>query len=162
PRMIPLFRPAPLLLRAAALVLGLSLVAGPAREACAAEPDYETLLAERAPAIVTVKFVTKSSDWESSNDVLGTIVEPTGPGVTGARPWGGGTESRGASLKVLIGCDATENETILVARDGVLGLAYLQILSPPGGKPLPFIDLAKGVDPKVGQSLFGVSRHRAE
>jgi hypothetical protein len=155
-----LSRRAPAVLAQAALAAAVALVGSAPRAWAQPEPDYEALLAERAPAIVTVKYVMKTSDWETTRDVLGAMVEPTGLLVTSSASmsWG---EARVASVKVTIGSDPTEHETILVARDTNLGLAYLQLLAPPAGRPLAHVDLSKGVTPKVGQSLFAVSRHGA-
>jgi hypothetical protein len=147
-----------LAVRAALAIVASALLASRAAPVRAAEPDYESLLLERAPAIVTVKYVLKSNDWESPSSVLGALIDADGLVVTSGWALGGG-DSHATAMKVLIGNDPKENEAIVVARDSVLGLAYLRMLATPDGKPLTFVDLEKGVEPRIGQSLFGISRH---
>jgi hypothetical protein len=132
-------------------------VAGLARPAAAADPDWEAMLAERAPTIVTIKYVMKSQDWESTNETRGVLVDAAGLVMTAGLSFRGeGTKI--SDVKVMLGADPAELDAVIVAHDTVLSLGYVRILAPPEGKPLAFVDLAKGRDPKVGQSLFGVTR----
>jgi hypothetical protein len=155
------------------------------RPACAAEeaPDYAALLEQKAPSVVSVKFVLKmrmnlggqSQDNEDNGEIRGVVVDPSGlvmisnEALEGpvaqirrmmARRGGGGAHAVTATptdLKVLFGNESKEHDAILVARDTNLGLAFVQVLDLEGRTPAA-ADLSKGVEPKVGQTLVTVTR----
>lgn len=162
----------------ATLVAGLALGV-PALPAVAGdEATAAALLEAKAPTVVTVKFVVKMrhpqmGDQETNADARGVVVDPSGLVMLGndslepgggmlrmmmRRRGGGGSDlvTTPMDFKVLFGSDAKEHDAVLVARDSNLGLAFVQIVAPEGA--LAAADLAAGVEPKVGATLFGVSR----
>ena len=167
--------------RLAFLPVVTALLAGatPAARAADAEPAYEALLVAKAPAIVSVKFVLKtrfsmggqSQDDESNAEIRGVVVDPTGLVMVANDAFDGGSsmmrtmiKQRGGELTtsptglvVLYGNEAVEHPAVIVARDSTLGVAFVQVMDVEASK-LPAIDLAQGAEPKIGQSLFGVTR----
>ena len=170
---------------AAALAAAL-LAAGAAAPAAAAEADeaaFRRVLAERAPAVVTVRFVLKielggtmggamgGEGQEAEGEISGVVVDPGGLVLCSntllggfanllGRLMGGGSDfevkATPTDLEVLIG-DATEGlPARLVARDSDLDLAWLQIETPPAA--LASIDLATGVPARVGEPFVAVRR----
>ena len=143
------------------------------------EPAFEAQLAEKAPAIVSVKFVLKtrmsmggqSQDEESNQEIRGVVVDPSGLVMVANDGFDGGASMMRAMLKqrggdlstsptglvVLYGNESTEHPAVLVARDSTLGLAFVQVIDAEAGK-LPAVDLGQGGEPRVGQALFGVTR----
>jgi S1-C subfamily serine protease len=141
--------------RASLLLLAAAVVALPARAARAdGPPPYAGILDQKAPAVVTIKYVEGSSDGDESGEASGVVVDPSGLVMCSAEE----VPAKPSSVKVLFGNDPTENPAVVVARDTITSLAFLQVLEPPGGKPLPFVDFAQGVEPGLGQSLCGVAR----
>jgi hypothetical protein len=139
---------------AAAFVL-LAALAVPRGGASGDEPTLDAHLQSKSPAIVTVKYVWKGDNWEANQEVRGVMVEGTGLVMLSGLAMAG--DGAPTDLKILFGSDAKEWSAVLVAKDTLLNLAYVQILDPEG-KTFDAVDLAQGVEPKVGQSLFGVSR----
>jgi hypothetical protein len=148
-------------------------------------PDWAGLLEQKSQAVVSVKFVLKmrldfggqTQENEENGEIRGVVADASGlvmisndalEGNAGMfrrmmarRPGGGGGHGVTASptdLKVLFGSESKEHDAVLVARDSNLGLAFVQILDLEGKTP-PTVDLAKGVEPKVGQTLAVVGRH---
>jgi hypothetical protein len=164
--------------RARRLAAALALVLGAAPATARAADDaaaYAALLEQRAPAIVTVKFVVKmrspAGDRESNADARGVVVDPTGLVMIAAdalepsagvmrmlqrRGGGGDLGFTPSDLKVLFGSDAKEHPAVLVAKESKLGLAFLQIVAVEGAPAA--VDLGKAVEPKVGQTVVGVGR----
>jgi len=138
---------------------------------------YETLLTAKAPAVVSIKFVLKANmggqTQESNQEVRGTVIDPSGLILVGndeldgqmammkammkARHMDVEMSATPTDVKVLFGNEAKELPAVLVARDSTLGLAYMQILDLEGRTP-EAVDLGKGAAPKIGQSVFGVTR----
>lgn len=160
------------------LLASLALLSALALPASADSDDgalYETLLASKAPAVVSVKFVLHATmggqNQESNQEIHGTIVDPTGVVMVGNDEFDGQMgamkalmKARGmemtmspADVKVLFGSDSKEYPAVIVARDSTLGLAFVQILDLEGKTP-EAIDLTKGASPRIGQSAYGVSR----
>jgi S1-C subfamily serine protease len=172
---------------AALLAAGAALlVAGagaPTAAADATEEAYRRVLAERAPAVVTVRFVLKfelggtmggamgGEGQEVDGEISGVVVDPGGlvlcsntllggfAGLIG-RLMGGGDDFEISAtpddLEVLVG-DATAGlPARLVARDTDLDLAWLQIETPPAG--LAAIDLGAGVPARIGEPFVAVRR----
>ena len=141
-------------LRIAAVAALLATAGSSPRAASADEVTLAQHLEQKAPTIVTVKYVETSADGDDTGQVPGVLVDPSGLVMLSADR----VPAKSSSLKVLFGSDPTENDAVLVARDTLTGLAYLEVLEPPGGKPLPFVDFSKGAEPGIGQSLFGITR----
>jgi S1-C subfamily serine protease len=128
----------------------------------AAVPDLESHLDAIAPAIVTLQVLLKyEGDFEGTTWAHGAIVEPSGLVMLSNADLGAG-EAKIADVKVLLGNDPKEWQAVLVARDSALDLAYVQVLGL-GEKRLPALDLAKALEarasePRLGETLFGVTR----
>ena len=129
----------------------------PSPRLAARATDLEAHLERVAPSIVTLKsLVNWGGDDESTTVSHGVIVDPSGLILLSGSELGfAGTKVR--SIHVILGNDPKEWDAIFVARDSTLDLSYVQVLDL-GAKALPAIDLGSGVDPKIGQDLFGVSR----
>jgi hypothetical protein len=119
----------------------------------AEEPTLEARLAEKAPAIVTVKVVLKRGEAEATREVRGAVVDPSGL-VMASTSWLSGNLTP-ARIHVIFGSDPTENPAVLVVRDPTLRLSWLQVLDKQG---LAAVDLGKGGAVRIGQDLFGVTR----
>lgn len=163
-------------IRRATLSLCAIAAVGAATVALAADPTPEEKVARVAPAIVTVQMVLKIQisiggqpmDQEQKGDRLGVLVDPSGLVMVGdvghlvrrieeGLPAGTSIRLTPTSLKISFASETKEYEAVLVARDMTLGLAFLQILDL--DRPVPgSLDLSKGSEPRLGQSLWGVRR----
>ena len=154
------------LVRAILLIPAVLLLANTAR--AHDEADYQKLLDDNSSAIVTVKFVLKiKSSWgenESEQEVSGVVIGADGlvmcanSHLTGGA-WlqrSGGTATP-SDVKVLIGDDTEGKNAKVIARDTELDLAWLRI-EDLGDKKLPVIDMGKAASPKIGDTLYTVSR----
>ena len=133
------------------------------------EKDYQKLLTEKSPALVTVKFVLKVKmgqlgDNEAETEVTAVMIDPKGLVLCSNTETGGklGRVGRGISaaltdIRVLIGEDTQGLEAELMARDSELDLAWVKIKQP-GDKPFAFIDFAKSARPRLGQRMLTVER----
>ncbi|MBU0617561.1 MAG: serine protease [Planctomycetes bacterium] len=132
------------------------------------EAEFQKLLADKTPPIVTIKFVLKiKSSWgesESESEATAVIVEPDGlilcsktelGGYGGY--FGGSSTSMPTDIKVLIGDDTEGLEAKLLARDSELDLIWLRIESPGDGK-FTYVDLHKSAVPEIGDHIYSVSR----
>ena len=132
------------------------------------EADYEKLLADKSPAIVTVKFLMKmKSSWgdhEAEQEVPGVIIGKDGLIMCANSHFGGGAWMRNsgvtvipADFKVLIGADTEGVEADLLARDTDLDLAWLKLKNTPA-EPLTVIELSKAATPTIGERMYCISR----
>ena len=160
--------------------LALSLALGAGTALAAGDSALESLLAQRAPSIVSVKFVMKMrfgrpggamQEQEANREVRGVVVDASGLVLLANESLEGippnlkrmirrqGAEVTGApsDLKVLFGSDSKEYEAVVVARDSNLGLAYVQVTDAEAKAP-PAVDLSKDAEIGVGQTLLTVSR----
>jgi S1-C subfamily serine protease len=164
----------------------LAAPAAPAAAAAAAEPGasaYREVLATRAPAVVTVRYVLKielggtmggamgGDGQETEGEISGVVVDPGGLVLCSNTLLGGFANLLGRlmgagsdfeisatpeDIEVLVG-DSTEGLSArLVARDSDLDLAWVQIDEPPAG--LAAIDLGAGVPAKIGEPFVAVRR----
>ena len=124
---------------------------GPAGPALSA-PD---LLAKVAPAVVNLRYVLKWGDGEMPYHAVGTVIDPSGLLVLGNDYLGSG-DQKAVDLKVTFAGDAKERDAVVVARDRVLNLAWLQVLGLEA--PVAAVDLSVGADPALGQDLQSVWR----
>ncbi|HVG94597.1 MAG TPA: hypothetical protein VND21_09125, partial [Planctomycetota bacterium] len=141
--------------RSLALTLALAALSAAAPGALAEDLSPEAMIEQKAPAIVSVKLVLRFGDNEVPREARGTVVDPSGI-VLLADGWMGDDNYRPQDLKVLFGTDPKEWPSVLVARDRLLHVAFLQVIGLE--KPVAAIDLAKGTELKVGQDLQSVWR----
>jgi len=129
---------------------------------------YKKLMDEKAPALVTVKFVLKLSgrfgDRETDSETTGVMMSADGmllcsnTQLSGpSRFFGGGSSATPRDIKVLIGDDQEGVEAELIARDTELDLAWIRIKQP-REEPYSFIDFAKPKEPALGEKLLMVRR----
>lgn len=169
----------------AALALLLSARAGGAEEV-----SYAAHLKEKSPTVVSLRcnlkvriaFNGRNIEMDRRVETCGTVVDPSGLVLVSNLNLGGDSggvirrllsRAPGASfsadpvdLKVTVeGGEEKELDAVLVARDSVLGLAFVQVLDLKDRR-LASVDLSAGgkapaTAPEVrpGQTLFGVTRH---
>jgi hypothetical protein len=137
------------------LVLALAALAASAVPVSAADdaPALDALVEQKAPAIVTLKFVSKVDTEEQSGETSAAGMDPTGLFVVG----NGRLPGSPTSVKVLYGSDPTEHDAVLVARDTALGLAWVQVLDA-GDKPVASVDWTKPATLRFGTPLYGITR----
>jgi S1-C subfamily serine protease len=152
---------------AAALVTLLAILS-PTAAAQQAE-DFQKLLAEKAPAIVTVKFVLKMKgrwgETEDEREVSAAMIEPDGlvlcsnSMLGGFGRWGRteGTTITPTDIKVLIGDDTEGRDAKLIARDSELDLTWIRI-EDPGDGGFAFVDLSASNTPSIGEELYSIMR----
>jgi hypothetical protein len=144
----------------------------------AAPADAAAFLAARAAPVVNVRALLamrmsmggQSGEREVEAHGLGTIVDPSGLVVLSADVLGDVGQSgdmlrqmdisltvEPKEVNVVVGGDGRERAALIVARDSVLGLAYVHVLGDEG-KPFPAADLRPGAEPKIGERLLAVGR----
>jgi len=142
------------------------------------EAAIDALFKDRAPAIVSVKFVLTISvshggenrKQEQNSEVRGVMIDPSGlvmlannyfsaPAqlVAMLRQRGGGVEAAPSAVKVLFGNEAKEHDAVIVARDSNLNVAFVQILDLEK-REVACVDLSKPAETKIGAGLLGVTR----
>lgn len=164
----------------AAAIVAVSAAAGFSPARAGEGDDYQKFLAEKAPALVTIKFVLKVSmggmmagmgDQENETEITAVMIDPKGialcsntqlGGFTGIMQrmmgaMGGEITATPTDLKVLIGDDTEGVDAELIARDSELDLAWVRIKEP-GDKKFAFADLSNAAKPKMGQRLLTVRR----
>jgi S1-C subfamily serine protease len=123
------------------------------------------LVAEKAPAIVSIKFMLKNEQGEQDEqETTGALIDATGLVITSndafgsmAARFGGGPSPVPTEIKVLVGEDTQGVKGKFLARDTELGLAWIQIEEAPKS-PYTFIDFSKGADAGVGDEVVYISR----
>ncbi|GMV98699.1 MAG: trypsin-like peptidase domain-containing protein [Phycisphaerae bacterium] len=162
-------RPAGLIRAALSAILFLS--ASPALAADAPGYDAEKFMAEKAPALVTIRFHLRSGagedDEASESEITGVVIDPKGlvlcsniqlTGLAMAMSMmGRGAAPVPTNIRVLAGDDTQGVKAKLLARDKELDLAWIQLNDPPA-KPLAFVDLARSARPRIGQKVVSVRR----
>jgi len=142
------------------------------------EAAIDALFKDRAPAIVSVKFVLtisfsmrgENQKHEQNSEVRGVMIDPSGlvmlannyfsaPAqlVAMLRQRGGGVEAAPSAVKVLFGNEAKEHDAVIVARDSNLNVAFVQILDLEK-REVACVDLSKPAETKIGAGLLGVTR----
>jgi S1-C subfamily serine protease len=132
------------------------------------EADFQKLLTEKAPAIVTIKFVLKvESSWgqrEDEQEASGVMIEPGGFVLTANTELGGATWLRRTGgravptdIKVLIGDEAEGRDAQIIARDSELDLAWVRV-NDPGDKQFACVDLNDAASIEIGDRLYFVTR----
>lgn len=142
----------------------------------------ESVLAAHAPAVVPVR-VSLSTEMrlggegetsETTLDALGVLVDPGGlvmmwgPQISSGRlldiarqmnalPEGFEMDITPTDFRVLLPGGTEPRRAFLVASDGVLDLAYLQVEEAPAA-PLPVVDFSRAAPPAVGLEVYAVTR----
>jgi S1-C subfamily serine protease len=159
---------------AAGLCLSLSSVlpmahAGAAAARAEAKADAANpmadVIAQRAAALVTVKFVMVAGENERESEAGGIVIDPSGLILVSNFEMGGaprGRESAQAKdIKILIGDDTQGLDAKVIGRDSELELAWIQLDKAPE-KPLASITLpasgAAAAKVMPGQTLIGLDR----
>jgi S1-C subfamily serine protease len=152
--------------------LALAVGIAPRGGACAEETAASVVLARRAPSIVHVKYVLKSTfsfggqsqENESRRELAGVLVDETGLVMVSASFFGSRSTSwmkaSASDLKVVFGTDPKEHEAVLVAQDTNVDLAFVKVLDLEGRAVTP-VDLSKGGEVRIGMPLFQVMRKDA-
>ncbi|HOL24707.1 MAG: serine protease [Phycisphaerae bacterium] len=144
-----------------------------ARVSAAEAPSYdpERFMAEKSPALVTIKFNLRSSAGEdneqSETEITGVVIDPQGlvlcsnVQLTGLAAAFSGVGFQGSAvptnIRVLVGEDPQGLKAKLLARDTELDLAWIRLTEKPPA-PLASIDLAKAAKPRIGQRVVSLRR----
>ncbi|MFQ5495023.1 MAG: serine protease [Phycisphaerae bacterium] len=162
------------------LVLAALVTTAASRAVAADAINYQSVLAARSSALVTVKFVLKlkmggmmggMGDQETDTEITGVVIDPKGVvlcsntqlgGFTALLsrmmgPMGGSLTATPTDLKVLVGDDTDGVEAKLIARDTELDLAWVKMNEAPE-KALAHVDFSKAARPKVGDHVVGIRR----
>jgi len=141
-----------------------ALPAGGEAAVRAPEPNYASIMADRAPSLALIKFILsfdggggQSQDVEG--EAMAVMIDPKGLLVMSGTEIG---QRKGMSvnvkeLKVCIGDDTEGVLAKLVGRDSELDLAWLRI-EKPSDKGYTVIDPAKSAVPKVGDTIVGLDK----
>ncbi len=164
----------------AAAVLAVTVAAFAPVAGAGESDDYQNLLAEKAPALVTVKFVLKikmggfmggMGDQERESEITGIMINPQGlvlcsntqlvgfagmmRQMMGSR--GGEFSATPTDIKVLIGADTEGVDAEVIARDTELDLAWVRITDP-GDKTFTYVNFSDAAEPSIGQRLVAIRR----
>lgn len=130
------------------------------------DPIGETareLAAEWQDAVVSVKIVLESYDYESKIEVIGTVVDASGVVVIslssidpGSLQYGSESETKIKDVKIIL-ADATEIPAEVVLRDRDLDLAFVRSQKPVK-QGLKAVDLGQSVPPDLADEICIVSR----
>ena len=166
--------------RAALLLAAVPLLAVP----LAAQPpaaDLAKVLADRAPAVVTVQVVVQVKISGEMGSSLGekqefqteascVVIDPKGLVLCSntllggymsliQRVMGGKAEMTATptQIKVLVADEPKPLEAKLLIRDSDLDLAWLQVTAP-AGKTFAYVDLSRSATPKIGDPFVAIRR----
>jgi len=120
------------------------------------------LVGEKAPAIVSLKFILKGEGGEQERDTTGVLIESGGLVLASNADFGGLASRFGQSvptatdIKVLVGDDTQGVAAKIIARDTELGLAWVQVEAAPA-TPYAFVDFASASTPSIGDDIYRVS-----
>ncbi len=124
---------------------------------------FKKLLAEKAPAIVSLKFILKGGEQDEESEATGFVVDGAkGLVLTSNNAFGGmaarfgGPTPTPSEIKILIGDDVNGVDAVFVARDSELGLAWVKLKDAPA-TPLAAIDLSKSAKTEVGDDIYTIS-----
>ena len=141
------------------------------------EAVFPKLIKDKAPSVVVVKIVLavkfsgmgQSGEREVNAEASGIVVDSSGlimlPGGSLDAALNIPPQMRSqisiqsipTSLRVIFPGDTREYDAVLGAKDSKLGLAFILVKDLAEKKVTP-VDMANAAEPKVGQTLFGVSR----
>jgi len=134
----------------------------PAQPTAAASTAGSRVVADRAPSIVTVKFMLKMDENEREVETSGVMMDGSGLVLCSNMPFGGMMAFAGMSvptpteIKVLVGDDTEGVAAKFLARDSELGLAWIQVNEAPKS-PYAFVDFAQSAEPATGDQVYTVS-----
>ncbi len=124
---------------------------------------FKALLAEKAPAIVSLKFILKGGEQDEESETTGFVIDGAkGLVLTSNNAFGGmaarfgGPTPTPSDIKILIGDDVNGLDATFVARDTELGLAWVKLKDAPA-TPLAAIDLSKDTKGAVGDEIYTIS-----
>lgn len=144
----------------------------------AADEPHAKLIESRSASVVTVKaalkisgsFMGRSIDREQEMTASGVVVDSCGFVMINAANvsvprfgrMGGNNEQPDikvtpTNLRIIFAGDETEYEAILGATDSKLGLAFVLIRDLKGRNATP-VDLSNTVEPRVGETLYAITR----
>ena len=157
-------------------VVAATLLAGVARAEEPAPTPQEVLVRERAGAVVSVKMTLNISftmrgslqENESNQTTTGVVVDARGLVMVPAELFSPNIPSRframiddlkvvPSGLRVVFPGDPKEYAAILGAKDSKLGLAFL-LIKDLEGRSVSALDLGRQATPRLGDTLYGVSR----
>jgi hypothetical protein len=125
---------------------------------------YGRLIEEKAPALVTVKFLLRLEGQfgkrEVESEITGMMIDPKGMVLCANSRLGGGRRfgsARPTDIKILIGDDIEGIDATLIARDTELDLSWVRVKEPPA-KPFAYIDLSASANARAGEALYTVRR----
>lgn len=140
------------------------------------EAAIDALFKDRAPAIVSVKFVLtitfsrggESQKQEHNAEARGVMIDRSGLVMLAndhfaiqlppmMRRGGAGVESSPSKVKVLFGNEAKEYDAVIVARDSNLSVAFVQVLDLEK-RDVSVVELSKAAETKIGAALLGITR----
>lgn len=132
--------------------------------AIADEADsFKKLIAEKAPAIVSIKFILKGGEQDEEGETTGFVIDGAkGLVLTSNNAFGGmmarygGPAATPSDIKIMIGEDTNGVDATFVARDSELGLAWVKLKEAPT-TPIAAIDLSKGAKATLGEDIYTVS-----
>ncbi len=153
-----------------------------------AEPGdgpHKQLIAAKAPTLVSIKFVLQITfemggtqrEQERNASTRGVVVDACGLVMVRAsafearaRPPGRGRGRGGrggrnfnvtatpTNIRVVFPGSEKEHPAIMGAKDSKFGLAFVLIDGLDEGKKLATVDMSKTAPPRIGQTLYGVTR----
>ncbi len=153
---------------AAAAVAVLCLASATAR----GDTPHGQLIETKAAAVVQLKFVLavqinfqgQNIDREFNREATGVLVDPAGlvmapAGLFNAPRFGMQVDAKATptNLRVIFPGDEKEYPAILGAKDSKLGLGFV-LIKDLEGKEITVVDLTQTVEPKIGDTLYGVTR----
>ena len=149
-------------------MLGLVLAAGATSLPAASQPEgenavFSTIINDKGPAIVTLKFILKGGEQDQETETTGVVIDGTTGLVLASNTAFGGLAARfggpvptPSDIKILVGDDTVGLDAKFYARDTELGLAWVQLTTPPV-KPLVAIDLANSAEATLGEPIYTIS-----
>jgi S1-C subfamily serine protease len=145
-----------------------AMLAAPAVASDKQADAIKMLSTEKAPALVTVKFILKGEDeqgGDSEEEATGAMIDGSGLVLIssfslGNNPFAsmmGRSSPTPTEIKVLVGDDTQGVDAKLIARDSELHLSWIRIDKAPD-KPYTAIDMGANAAVGVGDEVFGVDR----
>ena len=151
----------------------LAMIAAGTARAAERTAEYEAMLSEKAPTLVTIKFLLKikggfMGEQESESEATGIMIDPNGLVLCSntllggfsslfSRFGGGRMSVTPTDIKVLVGDDTEGVEAEMLARDTELDLAWIQIKEP-SDKGYAHVDFTQSAKPRIGQRALCVKR----
>ena len=142
------------------------------------EAVFQKMIKDKAATVVSVKFVLNIKITQGGNPVMppreqagnasGIIVDSSGLIMLPGGAFGAGGIPRQfrnrfeisavpSNIRVMFPGDTREYDAVLGAKDSKLGLAFVMVKDL-AEKKLTALDMNTAAEPKLGQTLFGVTR----